>query len=429
MFGLQIYSRMRAYTMRRLGIVLLAGATLALAGCSLNTTGAAPTNAANTDTVASPTASTSSAPTATTPASPTPAPTKPITISSITPYTGSEVGIAQPLVIKFSRSIPRDHRVQVEQALSIGETKPAGVGAWHWWAADELHFRPYRFWPAHSVVTLDTAAYNNLNLGWGYYGKGIGSVHWTIGRSLIIYVDGSTDYAHVYVDGKLARTMPVSLGKPGWESRSGIKVVQEHYITKLMTGASIGAETNYSLHAPYATRITASGEFLHGAPWAYYRLGKYNGSHGCTNLTVPDAEWIYYNAIPGDPVVTSNTGRPMEIWNTFGDWNADWTVWLAGSSAGDVQVGPAGAPVGIRIPTFTLGKLPPQPAPTTPPTYTTATPTPTATKSHTPSPKPKPTPTKTHTPSPTPKPTPTHTPTPTPTKTATPTPTASPSAT
>lgn len=406
--------------MRRAIGVVLASAALALAGCSVTSVGANPDGSPSTSAIA-PTPSTTLPPTQ----SPTPSP-KPLTkirIISMTPYPGAERGVAQPIVVKFSRSIPRDHRAVVEQALQISETKPTGLGAWRWWAADEVHFRPATFWPAHSVVTLDTSRYNGLDLGYGYVGEGTAPAHWTIGRALVMYVNAYTDYAHVYTDGTLVRTMAVSLGKPGWESRSGIKVVQEKYRIKVMTGASIQAETNYNLKVPYAVRITASGEFVHGAPWALNRLGRWNGSHGCTNLNVPNAKWFYDNSMPGDPVVTSNTGRPMKIWNTWGDWVPTFSQWLEGSAAGAVQVGPPGPSVGMAVPAWTLGKLPPQPKPTPPPNYNTQTPTPTPTKSKTPTPKP--TPTK----SPTPKPTPTKTPSPKPTPTKTPTPTATPTPT
>jgi lipoprotein-anchoring transpeptidase ErfK/SrfK len=407
--------------MRRVAVGVLVSAALVLTGCSVNSVGANPSPTSST-----PTSSASPTPTVSPTQSPTPSPTPTtkIRIISVTPYPGVERGIAQPIVVKFSRSIPRDHRAVVEQALSVQETKATGYGAWRWWAADEVHFRPATFWPAHSVLTLDTTAYTGLDLGYGYVGQGEAPIHWPIGRAFVTYVDAKSDYAHVYKDGKLVRTMAVSLGKPGWESRSGIKVVQERYRIKVMTGASIMAETNYNLKVPYAVRITASGEFIHGAPWALGRLGRWNGSHGCTNLNVPNAEWFYYNSMPGDPVVTSNTGKPMKIWNTFGDWVPSFSQWLQDSAAGEVQVGPPGPSLGMKVPVYNLGVLPPQPAPTKPPNYATQTPTPTPTHKPTKKPTPKPTvkPTVKPTPTPTktPSPTPTKTPTPTPTATATP---------
>jgi hypothetical protein len=89
--------------------------------------------------------------------------------------------------------------------------------------------------------------------------------------------------------------------------------------------------------APWAVRITWSGEFVHGAPWAAFRIGKFNGSHGCTNLLSDplheDAKWFYDNSFLGDPVVTTGTKRAMEVNNSIGGpFNIAWSVWLAHSA-------------------------------------------------------------------------------------------------
>ena len=90
----------------------------------------------------------------------------------------------------------------------------------------------------------------------------------------------------------------------------------------------------YELDAPWNTRLTPTGEFLHSAPWAYGRLGRYNGSHGCTNMFADDAKWIYDNTIPGDVVTFRRTGGDMmEPWNGPGGlWNIPWNKWLKKSA-------------------------------------------------------------------------------------------------
>jgi lipoprotein-anchoring transpeptidase ErfK/SrfK len=119
---------------------------------------------------------------------------------------------------------------------------------------------------------------------------------------------------------------------PGWETRSGIKVLAEGYRVRVMTGASIGAG-DYTLKVPYAIRLTDTGEFIHAAPWAAARIGRVNGSHGCTNLTVADARWVFKNYLIGDPVITTGTDRPMETWNGGGGpWNLPWSSWTRDSA-------------------------------------------------------------------------------------------------
>jgi L,D-transpeptidase-like protein len=83
---------------------------------------------------------------------------------------------------------------------------------------------------------------------------------------------------------------------------------------------------------PYAMRMTSSGEFLHGAPWNPY-IGTMNHSHGCTNLTLASAHWVFDHVKEGDPVVTTGTRRATESWNGLGGvWNVPWAKWVAGSA-------------------------------------------------------------------------------------------------
>ena len=83
----------------------------------------------------------------------------------------------------------------------------------------------------------------------------------------------------------------------------------------------------YDLQVPYAMRITDSGEFLHAAPWNG-NIGYANTSHGCSNLKTADAKFIFDRMLPGDPVITTKTGRPMETWNGPGAlWNIPAARW------------------------------------------------------------------------------------------------------
>ena len=83
-----------------------------------------------------------------------------------------------------------------------------------------------------------------------------------------------------------------------------------------MTSDQLGlTDEFYDLQVPYAVRITPTGEFIHGAPWAASRIGAWNGSHGCTNLNVGPAKWFLQPCETGDVTVTTSTGRRMETWN------------------------------------------------------------------------------------------------------------------
>ena len=96
---------------------------------------------------------------------------------------------------------------------------------------------------------------------------------------------------------------------------------------------SIGGSEAYDLDVPYAMRLTATGEFVHGAPWSEWAQGSQNVSHGCTNVSLDNAIWLFENTLIGDPVITVGTGRPTEEWNGLGGiWNFDWSEWQARSA-------------------------------------------------------------------------------------------------
>jgi lipoprotein-anchoring transpeptidase ErfK/SrfK len=157
-------------------------------------------------------------------------------------------------------------------------------------------------------------------------------------RSLIATVDGAKKTMTVHVDGKKRKKFKVSLGKWGWETRNGAKVIstdKENY--KVYRSESLGLDPEvefYELPSKWNTRLTPSGEFLHTASWAYGRLGRYNGSHGCTNMFEQDAKWIFDNTIPGDVVNYIKTGGDVvEPWNGPGGlWNIPWNRWLKKSA-------------------------------------------------------------------------------------------------
>jgi lipoprotein-anchoring transpeptidase ErfK/SrfK len=157
-------------------------------------------------------------------------------------------------------------------------------------------------------------------------------------RKFIARVNGATKKMNVYIDGKKVQSFPVSLGKKSWETRNGTKVVStSKEANKIYRSESLGLtapEDQYELAAPWNTRLTPTGEFIHAAPWAYGRLGRYNGSHGCTNMYTADAEWLYKNTIPGDIVFYSNTGgSSVEPWNGPGGlWNIPWAQWVKKSA-------------------------------------------------------------------------------------------------
>ena len=117
-------------------------------------------------------------------------------------------------------------------------------------------------------------------------------------------------------NGKLLRTIPISAGKPGFTTRSGIKVIIEKFRVKRMDAATTGIDESdpeyYNIeNVEYAQRVTYSGEFLHAAPWSVGSQGSANVSHGCVGMSTANAAWLYGLTKRGDVVDVTGTDRHM----------------------------------------------------------------------------------------------------------------------
>jgi lipoprotein-anchoring transpeptidase ErfK/SrfK len=250
------------------------------------------------------------------------------TYPQIYPLKGSHVGVGMPVVLTFD--VPVKNKREFEKNLHV-KSSPAQVGSWHWYSSTEVRYRPKKYWKPGTKVSV-TADINSLNAGHGIYGQNSTSTHFTVGRSMITKINLSSHVAKVYRNGKHVRTIYISAGKPGWQTRSGVKLIMDKlYVTK-MTNAMIGAREHYSLKVKYAMRITSSGEFLHAAPWNAGYFGRVNHSHGCVGMSTGNAAWLFSRVMIGDPVVTSGSGRGMEPGNGYGDWNLSYATYKKGSA-------------------------------------------------------------------------------------------------
>jgi lipoprotein-anchoring transpeptidase ErfK/SrfK len=250
----------------------------------------------------------------------------------VDPCCNGQVGVGQPIVVRLSAAVGKSHRAEVEKALVVTADKPIGPASWYWWSSSELHYRPKDFWPAHTKVQV-AVNLAGVQGGAGLWGAKNRTVSFGIGRSFVMRISNSTHRMTVTVDGKAVRTIPVSMGRPGYATRSGIKTVMSHEKSVHMTSASYGGKDVYDETVYYAQRLTWSGEYFHSAPWSVYAQGNSNVSHGCVNLGPSNAIWLFNQTLVGDPVITTGTGRQMEPGNgTGGDWNISWANWLAGSA-------------------------------------------------------------------------------------------------
>ncbi|CAA9362516.1 MAG: putative lipoprotein [uncultured Nocardioidaceae bacterium] len=255
------------------------------------------------------------------------------TYPSIAPLDGETVGVGMPVIVAFDVAVT--DRAEVERHLEV-ESKPAQPGSWHWISDNEVHWRPKTYWKPGTDVTVD-ADINGVDAGNGIYGQMDRTSGFTVGDSVIMKIDVANHNMQVLQNGNLLRTLPISAGKPGFTTRSGIKVIIEKHRYKDMdaatTGISEGDAEYYNIsNVEYAQRVTYSGEFLHAAPWSVGSQGSENVSHGCVGMSTEDAGWLYSITKRGDVVDVVGSDRPMEATNGYGDWNVSWADYRAGSA-------------------------------------------------------------------------------------------------
>ncbi|MEU9074271.1 Ig-like domain-containing protein [Kitasatospora sp. NPDC004745] len=248
-------------------------------------------------------------------------------------------GVGQPLTVQLSEAVKDPQaRQEVERLLTV-TSQPAVTGAWYWVDDKNLHFRPQEYWPAGTTVSLAFDA-TGSRIADGLYGGDRSTLRLRIGERVESVVDAAAHELTLKRDGEVVRTIPVTTGKPGFDTRNGVKVVLGQERSVRMSGETIGiaagSSESYDLNVEWATRVTWSGEYVHAAPWSVGSQGVANVSHGCTGMSTDNAKWFYQNTRVGDLVTVVNSlGATMEPFgNGFGDWNLTWTDWVKHSALG-----------------------------------------------------------------------------------------------
>jgi lipoprotein-anchoring transpeptidase ErfK/SrfK len=264
-------------------------------------------------------------------------------VASITPNAGEVVGVGMPIIVDFNYDVARSDRAAVEHALEIDSEAPV-TGAWFWATDSEVIFRTQNYWPVREHVLL-TAHLTGVQAGPGLWGGSDLSRSFTIGDSHIVKVNLKTDYARFYINGSLARKIPVSGGVGGYDSHgndfyttTGVHLTMGSFDTVVMTSPNIkeGEPGYYHELVYHDVQISDSGEYLHQSPGGLWCLGHENCSHGCVRMTAEGADWWQHTAYRGDPVTITGSPRALAWDNGWGYWQKSWSSWLKGSSAGPV---------------------------------------------------------------------------------------------
>jgi lipoprotein-anchoring transpeptidase ErfK/SrfK len=255
--------------------------------------------------------------------------------SFIPPPNETDVGIGQPIVVRFDH--PISDRAATQKRLTVTST-PAQPGAWYWISDTEVHYRPEKYWRAGTTVKLHAGIYG-VDLGDGVYGQTDRDLTLHVHDAWVAKANGATKHMWVFHNGKLVRNMPISLGTTKNPTHTGIHVISEKSYKVVMDSATYGVKKGqpgyYRETVYWDARISNDGEFVHAAPWSTGEQGSSNVSHGCVNLSVANAKWFYSHFGLGDVVEVANSGGgTLPVDDTYGDWSVPWSTWSAGNADG-----------------------------------------------------------------------------------------------
>ena len=244
------------------------------------------------------------------------------------PGKGATVGIAQPVEITFSEPIL--NKKAVEKAIEI-ESTSGQKGRFYWLSDTKARYRPEKFWAPNSTVTIRFRLFG-VDVGNGMIGNFDADHVFHVHNDRHAVVSNKDLMLRCYIDGKLVKTFPTTLGNPRWPSADGIFPIMEQQQRVWMNASTIGlkkGDQDYydSNYYYWASRLTSTGIYVHQvAESLRWALGHDRVSHGCVSLPEEGAKWIFDNFDPGDYVEVRDTGNGTASMDKgFMDWNVPWS--------------------------------------------------------------------------------------------------------
>jgi lipoprotein-anchoring transpeptidase ErfK/SrfK len=237
-------------------------------------------------------------------------------------------------VIRFNQPINSDaaHARDLRH-FTITGSRPVS-GGWHWFSANELHFRPKAYWPVGEKVTV-ASDLEGWDAGDGLWGQGQHSVHFAIGDAHVSVANLATHQMTVSDNGRPVATYPISGGRPMYPTMNGLHIVLDRQSVVRMVSSTNGIPVNspdgYDELVYDDVHISDSGEYVHAAPWSISSQGQTNVSHGCINLSPANAAAFFAFSRVGDMVEVVGGPRVPELGDHgVMDWGTDWKQWTPG---------------------------------------------------------------------------------------------------
>ncbi|MFF5861048.1 Ig-like domain-containing protein [Streptomyces sp. NPDC012751] len=269
----------------------------------------------------------------------------PMLLETITPRTGTTVGVAMPISVVFTDPVAAKARATVEKHLKVSASRPV-AGAWHWFGGKRADWRPKTYWPSGTKVRID-ADMKGVGNGNGRFGVHGYTHTFTVGDDVRADVSVTGHTMRVTRNGKAVRTLSINAGSARYPTWNGTMAVIDKQEKVHMTSCSVGISCDkgssdyYDLTLPWDVHLTQSGTYVHystGDPTP--GGGSARGSHGCVHLSLSDAKWFYGQVKQGDPVTITGSPRskaPAD--NGYAAFNLGWDQWLARSASGEGTTG------------------------------------------------------------------------------------------
>ena len=245
----------------------------------------------------------------------------PLTVT-LRPENGITVGVGMPVILRLSADVAPQQRDGFLEHVHVTSV-PAARGAWHWFAPNEVHWRPATYWTPGTRVEV-TADLDGFATGAGRVAEGTWWSTFTVGERHLSVIDTVRHRMRVYDGTRLVHTWPLSAGRPDLPTISGVLYIRYKDQDVLMDSESIGIPREewdgYNEHVFWDTAISTDGYYIHGAPWSLKSQGVTNVSHGCINLSSEHAEAFYTFSNVGDLVVVHGSKRLATADDGEGDW-------------------------------------------------------------------------------------------------------------